>query len=51
MMIAVMPMVGSGFFGMTLGMMAPFMTLVLHIIFGAGLWKVYAFLRATAQTA
>ncbi len=41
MMIAVMPMAGAGFFGMSLGMMAPVMTLVLHIIFGAVLGGVY----------
>jgi hypothetical protein len=41
MMIAVMPMAGEGFFGMSLGMMAPVMTLVLHIIFGAVLGGVY----------
>ena len=41
MMIAVMPMAGAGFFGMSLGMMAPVMTLVLHIIFGAVLCAVY----------
>lgn len=42
MMIAVMPMAGAGFFGMSLGMMAPVMTLVLHIVFGAVLGGVYA---------
>ena len=41
MMIAVMPMAGAGFFGMALGMMAPVMTLVLHIIFGVVLGGVY----------
>ncbi len=41
MMIAVMPMAGAGLFGMALGMMAPVMTLVLHIIFGAVLGGVY----------
>ena len=35
MMLMVMPMAGAGLFGMTMGMMAPLMTLVLHIIFGA----------------
>ncbi|MET4104652.1 putative membrane protein YagU involved in acid resistance, partial [Roseovarius sp. MBR-78] len=34
MMIVVMPMAGAGMFGMNFGMMAPMMTLVLHIIFG-----------------
>lgn len=42
MMIAVMPMAGAGFFGLSLGIMAPVMTLVLHIIFGAVLGKTYA---------
>jgi hypothetical protein len=35
MMIMVMPMAGAGFFGMALGLMAPMMTLALHIVFGA----------------
>ncbi|MDI1342561.1 MAG: hypothetical protein PSV22_00475 [Pseudolabrys sp.] len=42
MMIAVMPMAGAGLFGMAFGVMAPIMTLVLHIIFGAVLGVVYA---------
>lgn len=46
MMIAVMPMAGAGLFGMNLGIMAPMMTLILHIIFGAVLGKVYASLTA-----
>lgn len=41
MMIVVMPMAGAGIFGMNLGMMAPVMTLVLHIIFGAVLGAVF----------
>lgn len=41
MMVALMPMAGAGFFGMALGVMAPVMTLVLHIIFGAVLGAVY----------
>ncbi len=51
MMIMVMPMAGAGFFGMNLGMMAPVMTLVLHVIFGVVLGKVYIALPATTQTA
>ncbi len=47
MMIVVMPMVGAGFFGISLGVMAPVMTLVLHIIFGAVLGKVYAMSSAS----
>ena len=31
----VMPMAGAGLFGMKLGMMAPLMTWVLHLVFGA----------------
>ncbi len=41
MMVAVMPMAGAGMFGMNLGMMAPVMTLMLHVIFGAVLGGVY----------
>ena len=41
MMIAVMPMAGAGLFGLNFGMMAPVMTLVLHVIFGAVLGGVY----------
>ncbi len=41
MMIIVMPMAGAGLFGMNLGIMAPIMTLVLHIVFGAVLGAVY----------
>lgn len=42
MMIVVMPMASAGFFGLSLGIMVPVMTLVLHIIFGAVLGWVYA---------
>lgn len=41
MMVDVMPMAGAGLFGMAFGFMAPMMTLVLHIIFGAVLGAVY----------
>lgn len=41
MMVILMPMAGAGFFGMKMGIMAPMMTLVLHIIFGAVLGWVY----------
>jgi len=37
----VMPMAGAGFFGMQMGLMAPIMTLVLHLIFGAVLGLVH----------
>jgi hypothetical protein len=36
-----MPMAGAGLFGMNMGVMAPMMTLVLHLIFGAVLGWVY----------
>jgi hypothetical protein len=50
MMVAMMPMAGAGFFGMQLGMMAPAMTLVMHIVFGAVLGGVHGMLlrRGTA---
>lgn len=35
MMVVLMPMAGQGFFGLGIGIMAPIMTLVLHVIFGA----------------
>lgn len=35
MMVAVMPMAGAGLFALNLGIMAPVMTLMLHVIFGA----------------
>lgn len=43
MMVAIMPMMGAGMFGMDLpsGMMAPVATMMLHIIFGATLGFVY----------
>lgn len=41
MMIAVMPMAGAGLFAMNLGVMAPVMTLMLHLIFGAVLGFTY----------
>lgn len=51
MMIVVMPMAGAGLFGMNLGIMAPMMTLVLHIIFGAVLGGTFASLRANTPKA
>lgn len=48
MMVLVMPMAGAGLFGMKLGMMAPVMTLVLHIIFGAVMGLVYGKDKRTA---
>ena len=37
MMVAVMPMAGAGLFGLKLGPMAPIMTGMLHVIFGAAM--------------
>lgn len=42
MMLLVMPMAGAGMFGMSMGMMAPVMTLMLHVIFGAVLGFSYS---------
>lgn len=50
MMIMVMPMAGAGLFGMNFGIMAPMMTLVLHVIFGAVLGVVFQ-ARATLSHA
>lgn len=41
MMIGPMPMAGAGLFGVKMGMMAPVMTLILHVVFGAVLGLVY----------
>lgn len=41
MMVVMMPMAGAGFFGLALGMAAPVVTLVLHLVFGAELGAVY----------
>ena len=41
MMVVLMPMASAGFFGMNMGVMAPLMTLVLHLIFGGVLGLVY----------
>lgn len=49
MMILPMPMAGAGFFGLALGMMAPVMTLILHIIWGAALGIVFRMLPAEAM--
>ncbi len=42
MMLAVMPMAGQGLFGLNLGVVAPVMTAMLHVIFGAVMGLVYA---------
>ncbi|AJY27142.1 putative membrane protein (plasmid) [Burkholderia thailandensis 34] len=41
MMVIMMPMAGAGLFGLGLGMAAPVMTLMLHLVFGAVLGAVY----------
>jgi hypothetical protein len=46
MMVMVMPMAGAGLFGMAFGIMAPIMTLLLHIVFGAVLGTVLQMLAA-----
>ena len=50
MMVAVMPMAGAGFFGLNIGIMAPIMTLMLHVIFGVVLGKVYQVRSAQSQS-
>lgn len=50
-MVMVMPMVGAGLFGMNIGLMAPMMTLVLHLVFGAVLGWVYGKLLSDASGA
>ena len=50
MMVMLMPMSGAGFFGMNMGVMAPMMTLVLHLIFGAVLGWVYGRSAATHES-
>lgn len=40
-LILVMPMAGAGLFGMNIGIMAPIMTLIPHMIFGAVLGGIY----------
>ena len=51
MMLAVMPMAGAGFFGLNFGIMAPAMTLVLHLVFGAVMGWTYARLPSEAKLA
>ena len=51
MMVAPMPMAGAGLFGMNMGIMAPMMTLVLHLIFGAVLGGVYGAMVRREQVA
>jgi hypothetical protein len=42
MMVMIMPMAGAGIFGMNMGIMAPVMTFMLHLIFGVVLGWVYS---------
>lgn len=42
MMIGPMPMSGAGLFGLSMGIMAPVLTLVLHIVFGATMGLTYS---------
>ena len=49
MMVLLMPMAGAGLFAMSMGMMAPVLTLVLHVIFGAVLGWTYGKLVADGR--
>ena len=51
MMIVVMPMAGAHIFGLKLGIMAPVMTLILHLIWGAALGFVYKVLPEAGRQA
>jgi hypothetical protein len=51
MMVMVMPMAGAGFFGLSLGMMAPVMTLMLHLVYGAVLGGLYGKLLSPVSDA
>ena len=51
MMLLIMPMAGAGFFGLKMGMMAPVMTLMLHVIYGAVLGSVYGKLGCSGSKA
>jgi hypothetical protein len=51
MMIAVMPMAGAGLFGMSMGIMAPIMTLMLHAVFGAVLGATFQALSGASMQA
>lgn len=51
MMIVVMPMAGVGMFAMVMGLMAPMMTLVLHLIFGTVLGWTYGQLLSNSTPA
>jgi len=49
MMVMVMPLAGAGFFGLSLGMMAPVMTLMLHLVYGAVLGGLYKLLSSASD--
>ncbi len=51
MMLIAMPMAGAGLFGIQLGLMAPMMTLVLHLMWGAVLGASYGGLNQTTAPA
>jgi hypothetical protein len=51
MMLIVMPMAGAGLFGLSLGVAAPILTLVMHLVFGATLDVVYAKSQGAAARA
>jgi hypothetical protein len=42
MMVGPMPMSGAGLFGLSLGIMAPLITLILHIVFGSVMGFIFA---------
>ena len=48
MMVMVMPLAGAGLFGLKMGLMAPLMTLMLHLVYGAVLGLMYARLSCTS---
>jgi uncharacterized membrane protein YagU involved in acid resistance len=50
MMIAVMPMAGAGLFGLNLGIVAPVMTLMLHVIYGIVLGLTFEKLTSRSDT-
>jgi uncharacterized membrane protein YagU involved in acid resistance len=49
MMLIPMPMAGAGLFGLKMGMMAPVMTLLLHVIWGAVLGATFGSIGRSAR--
>ena len=45
MMLVLMPIMGAGIFGMKMGIMAPMMTMMLHVVFGVVMGNVYKVLN------